>query len=131
MIGSFDYNLTLPLTAPEISSCFYTPSYVGLFGINAAYLTAQVRILTLMPKKHQGPKDFAETAFDAFQRAIGEAPAEEPDKPVKNAAAVELGRLGGLKGGKARAAKLTPEQRSEIARNAVNKRWANSNQSNS
>ena len=47
-------------------------------------------------------------------------------KPTKNPAAVALGRLGGLKGGKARAAKLTPEQRSESARNAVLARWAKS-----
>jgi hypothetical protein len=41
----------------------------------------------------------------------------------KNSAAVSLGRLGGLKGGKARAAKLTPEQRSEIARKGGLNRW--------
>ena len=41
----------------------------------------------------------------------------------KNPAAVALGKLGGLKGGKARAAKLSPKRRSEIARNAVNARW--------
>lgn len=41
----------------------------------------------------------------------------------KNPAAVELGRRGGLKGGKARAAKLTPEQRSESARKAAKARW--------
>lgn len=43
----------------------------------------------------------------------------------KNPDAVALGRLGGLKGGKARSEKLTPERRTEIARNAVNTRWAN------
>lgn len=42
----------------------------------------------------------------------------------KNAAAVALGRKGGKKGGPARAAKLTPEQRSESARKAVQARWA-------
>ena len=41
----------------------------------------------------------------------------------KNKAAQELGRLGGLKGGKARAEKLTKEQRSEIARKAAKARW--------
>lgn len=41
----------------------------------------------------------------------------------KNLAAVVLGRLGGKKGGKARANKLTPEQRSEIARRAAEARW--------
>ena len=41
----------------------------------------------------------------------------------KNPAAVELGRLGGLKGGKARAEKLSPERRKEIATQAAKKRW--------
>jgi hypothetical protein len=42
----------------------------------------------------------------------------------KNPAAVELGRRGGLKGGPARAAKMTPEERSESARKAAKARWA-------
>jgi len=46
-----------------------------------------------------------------------------PTKDNKNPAAVALGRLGGLKGGKARARKMTPEQRSEAARKAANARW--------
>jgi len=41
----------------------------------------------------------------------------------KNPNAVALGRLGGLKGGKARAAKLSKKRRSEIASKAVNARW--------
>jgi hypothetical protein len=41
-----------------------------------------------------------------------------------NKAAQILGRLGGLKGGKARAEKLSPERRKEIARNAIQARWA-------
>lgn len=45
------------------------------------------------------------------------------EKP-KNQAAVELGRLGGLRGGKARAEKLTPEQRKKIAIKAAKTRWA-------
>lgn len=58
----------------------------------------------------------------------------EPDlasgitKPVKaerekNPAAVALGRLGGLKGGKARSESMTPEQRRKIAQKAAAKRW--------
>lgn len=43
----------------------------------------------------------------------------------KDAGMSELGRLGGLKGGSARAKKLSPEQRQEIARNAANNRWQN------
>lgn len=42
---------------------------------------------------------------------------------VKNSAAVALGRLGGIKGGPARAKKLTPAQRSRIARRAAMARW--------
>jgi len=52
--------------------------------------------------------------------------AKKPKKagePVKNAAAVSLGRLGGLKGGKARADSMTPERRAEIAKKAAEKRW--------
>ncbi len=45
-------------------------------------------------------------------------------KKTKNPHAVALGRLGGLKGGKARVAKLTAEERRELARKAVQARWA-------
>jgi hypothetical protein len=44
----------------------------------------------------------------------------------KNPNAVALGRLGGLKGGKARAAKLSPARRKSIARKAAKKRWKSS-----
>ena len=47
----------------------------------------------------------------------------EKREDTKNPAAVALGRLGGIKGGKARAAKLTPEQRKEIAKKAAEARW--------
>lgn len=60
------------------------------------------------------------------KRIVDEATGEEEKTlppPAKNQAAVELGRLGGKKGGKARAASLTPEQRSEIAKNAATARW--------
>lgn len=52
---------------------------------------------------------------------------DPPEKHEKNPAAVALGRLGGLKGGKARAKKLTQKQRSESARIAARARWANRN----
>jgi hypothetical protein len=48
---------------------------------------------------------------------------KKPEKR-KNPNAVALGRLGGLKGGKARIAQLTPEERRELARKAVTARWA-------
>jgi hypothetical protein len=47
------------------------------------------------------------------------------ERKRKNRYAVALGRKGGLKGGPARAANMTPEERSESARNAVLARWAN------
>jgi hypothetical protein len=51
--------------------------------------------------------------------------AEQPDPDDgKDPAAVAPGRRGGLKGGKARAAKLTAEQRSEVARKAAMARWS-------
>jgi hypothetical protein len=45
-------------------------------------------------------------------------------EPKKNPAAVALGRMGGLKGGKARAAKLSPSKRKAIAKRAAKTRWA-------
>ncbi len=76
-------------------------------------------------KRGQGPKDFNQIAWEVVQKAIGEMPKEEPPDPSKNAAAVTLGRLGGLKGGKARAKSLTPAQRKEIAKKAAETRWKN------
>ena len=46
------------------------------------------------------------------------------NKVDKNPYAVALGRLGGLKGGKARAARLSPERRTEIAKKAAQARWS-------
>lgn len=64
---------------------------------------------------------------EAIDEPLTEGPPEEltEPKPVKekNPAAVALGRLGGLKGGKARAEKLSPEERKEIAKKAATKRW--------
>lgn len=55
---------------------------------------------------------------------VGEATKEQENQlNDKNPAAVALGKLGGLKGGKARAEKLTPERRSEIAKIAASARW--------
>ena len=57
-------------------------------------------------------------------RIVAETTADFLDDSGKNPAAVTLGRLGGLKGGKARANKLTPKQRSEIAKKAARVRWS-------
>ncbi len=63
------------------------------------------------------------------KRILDEATGDEPKTaaPVKNQAAVELGRLGGSKGGAARKAALSAEQRTEIAKKAAASRWQNSN----
>jgi hypothetical protein len=77
-------------------------------------------------KKPKRPRDLNALAFsivgDATERTPAEIPTEEMSSG-KDPLAVELGRRGGLKGGKARAEALTPEQRSEIARKAAQKRW--------
>lgn len=66
--------------------------------------------------------DFCQIAHAVVEAATDEEPiAEEPSN--KNPHAVALGRLGGQKGGRARASKLTPEQRSEISRLAAVARW--------
>lgn len=62
-----------------------------------------------------------EIAFRVTREAVGESPKDWKDG--KNPAAVTLGRLGGLKGGRARAEKLSAEERSRIAKNAACKRW--------
>lgn len=71
--------------------------------------------------KKNKPRDFNKLAASIVEEATGESPKE--DKPLKNQAAVELGRLGGLKGGKARAEKLTASQRRKIAIKAAHARW--------
>ena len=72
------------------------------------------------PKGEKRPADVIGAAVKVMQIATGEI--EETTDDGKNKAAVELGR----KGGKARAEKLTQEQRSEIARKAAAKRWGKS-----
>lgn len=74
-------------------------------------------------KPPKRPRDPNELAFQVFKEAIGEAPPEPEPEREKNPAAVALGRLGGQKGGKARAEKMTPEQRAESARKAAEARW--------
>ena len=67
--------------------------------------------------------DLNQLAASIVDDATNEQPDEE-QPPAKNPAAVALGRLGGKKGGAARAAKLSPEQRREIARRAARSRWS-------
>lgn len=69
------------------------------------------------PKRPKDPNQLAKFITD-----IATGQASEPTD-TRNPAAVSLGRLGGLKGGKARASKLSPEQRKEIAQKGAKKRW--------
>jgi len=69
-----------------------------------------------MAKKR--PRDFNQLAYRVMLESTGQVSKDDPDAKPKNPAAVELGRLGGLKGGKARAVKLSREQRSAIAAKA-------------
>lgn len=73
-------------------------------------------------KRPRDPIQLGKLIVDIATGQVEDKP--EESSPGKNEAAVELGRRGGLKGGKARAAKLTPEKRKESARKAAKSRWA-------
>ena len=73
--------------------------------------------------KKKRPRDTNLLAKSIVDAATGNEAEEEPGDTGKNPAAVALGRLGGKKGGKARAAKLSPERRQEIAKKAAAARW--------
>lgn len=74
-----------------------------------------------MSKTSKPRKDDLNTlAFNIIQQATEEA---KPEESIKNPAAVALGRLGGLKGGAARAKKLSKAKLSAIAKKAAKKRW--------
>jgi hypothetical protein len=88
----------------------------------------------IMPKrssKKSKPKDISQLARAIVEEVTGESLAshtllkDPPKEPIrkKNPAAVALGKLGGKKGGTARAKKLTPEQRKAIAQKAARARW--------
>jgi hypothetical protein len=70
------------------------------------------------------PRDASQLAKLIVDIASGEVE-DKPESTIdKDPAAVERGKKGGKKGGRARAAKLSPEERSEIARKAAAKRWS-------
>jgi hypothetical protein len=72
-------------------------------------------------KRPRDPNQLGKLVVDL---ATGEATEPDPDAG-KDPAAVELGRRGGKKGGKARAAKMSAKERKESARKAAKARWAN------
>jgi hypothetical protein len=79
-----------------------------------------------MPKRSSKPRDLNALASAIVADSTADKSPEQVEAPQseKNPHAVALGRMGGNKGGKARAKKLTAEQRSEIARRAAQARWS-------
>lgn len=80
-----------------------------------------------MQKRSSTPRQRRPADVNQLAALIARQTTEQGDRPpdhTKDAFAVELGRRGGLKGGKARAKKLTPMQRQRIARKAAKARWA-------
>jgi len=69
------------------------------------------------------PRDPAQLAKLIVDIATGEAEDREPEGKPKDRAAIERGRLGGIKGGKARAANMTAAERKAAALKAVRSRW--------
>lgn len=77
--------------------------------------------MTTMPKQSKKPADLNKLAAAIVGDATDEDRVDQDDG--KDPAAVALGRKGGEKGGKAKAAKMTPEERSEAASRAAKARW--------
>jgi hypothetical protein len=73
--------------------------------------------------KGKRPRDTNQLAKFIVDVTTGQVDLPNPDAG-KNPAAVTLGRLGGAKGGKARAAKLSPQKRKAIAKKAAKARWS-------
>lgn len=77
------------------------------------------------PRRRSEPEpDVNQLAYATVLRATGQAPPPPRPEPEKNPAAVALGKLGGAKGGKARAASLSAKRKTAIARKAARARWA-------
>lgn len=74
--------------------------------------------------KKKPTKDLNVTAFEILKAATEPQEPAKKNQPEKNPAAVALGRLGGLKGGKARAEKLSSKKRAQIAAKAARTRWS-------
>ncbi|HWO31609.1 MAG TPA: hypothetical protein VNO32_22675 [Candidatus Acidoferrum sp.] len=80
-----------------------------------------------MAKRSAPKRDFMQVGRAIVEQAIGEqmdgSPLPEPPKDERNPHAVALGSMGGKKGGKARAKKLSARRRKAIARKAGKSRW--------
>ena len=93
----------------------------GFMGAIARWGTIRERDNSPMPASRKN-LDINQLAKRILDEATGDEPKTEAPAP-KNQAAVELGKLGASKGGIARKAALTAEQRQEIAKKAAAKRW--------
>ena len=80
-------------------------------------------------KKPGGANQLAKAIVDEATDESAASQDDRQEEPAKNPAAVALGRLGGKKGGPARAKKLGSKRRSQIAKKAAQKRWANQEKS--
>lgn len=99
----------------------------------SAFHPRYVESMNAQAKKKTGKRDANQLAASIVAQATDETKTDEnspktsedsePEDDGKNPAAVALGRLGGKKGGPARAAKLSAKKRSEIARKAAKVRW--------
>jgi hypothetical protein len=83
-----------------------------------------------MPKRSSAKRDFMQVAREVVEHAIGEQmdgkALAAPPKDKRNPHAVALGSMGGEKGGRARAKKLSAKRRSQIAKKAAKTRWESS-----
>jgi hypothetical protein len=97
-----------------------------LTGVEASMIPAHIGIMA--DKHRKRPRDFSQAAKMVIDIATGQVEDRPPtpEEQGKSAQAVARGKAGGAKGGVARAMKLTPEQRAEIARVAAQTRWKKS-----
>jgi hypothetical protein len=93
------------------------PKSVNSFNIAPSFWHGRI-----MLKRSRMPRDPNQLAKIIVDMATGKGP-PEPEQLARNPAAVALGKLGGPKGGKARAKALSPARRKAIAKKAAAKRW--------
>jgi hypothetical protein len=74
-------------------------------------------------KRPRDPVQLGKLIGDILTGQVEDRAPDRLEDPTKDRAAVELGRKGGLKGGRARADSMSPTQRAEIARRAAKARW--------
>ena len=82
----------------------------------------QGKVGNLSKNRGQGPPDPNQVAWRIVQQATGQMPKEQPE-PVDESPRVTMGRVGGLKGGPARAKALSAALRKKIAKKAAQARW--------